>query len=93
MAGETFEQMPGFQTTVTRQPAGVAALFAPWNAPLALASMQVASSLAFGNTCVLKPSEHTPLSTLRMVSLLEEAGLQPGTINVKIGRASCRERV
>ena len=85
MAGETFEQMPGFQTTVTRQPAGVAALFAPWNAPLALASMQVASSLAFGNTCVLKPSEHTPLSTLRMVSLLEEAGLPSGTINVVNG--------
>ena len=82
MAGETFEQMPGYQTTVTRQPAGVAALFAPWNAPLALASMQIASSLAFGNTCVLKPSEHTPLSILRMVSLLEEAGLPPGTINV-----------
>ena len=82
MAGETFEQMSGYQTTVTRQPAGVAALFAPWNAPLALASMQIASSLAFGNTCVLKPSEHTPLSILRMVSLLEEAGLPPGTINV-----------
>ena len=82
MAGETFEQMSGYQTTVSRQPAGVAALFAPWNAPLALASMQIASSLAFGNTCVLKPSEHTPLSILRMVSLLEEAGLPPGTINV-----------
>ena len=82
MAGETFEQMSGYHTTVTRQPAGVAALFAPWNAPLALASMQIASSLAFGNTCVLKPSEHTPLSILRMVSLLEEAGLPPGTINV-----------
>lgn len=82
MAGETFEQLPGYQTLVTRQPAGVAALFAPWNAPLALASMQIASSLAFGNTCVIKPSEYTPLSILRMVSLLEEAGLPAGTINV-----------
>lgn len=82
MAGETFEQMSGYQTTVTRQPAGVAALFAPWNAPLALASMQIASSLAFGNTCVLKPSEYTPLSILRMVKLLEEAGLPAGTIGV-----------
>jgi acyl-CoA reductase-like NAD-dependent aldehyde dehydrogenase len=54
MAGETFEQLAGYQTSVTRQPAGVAALFAPWNAPLALASMQIASCLAFGNTCVLK---------------------------------------
>ena len=65
MAGETFEQLPGYQTSVTRQPAGVAALFAPWNAPLALASMQIASCLAFGNTCVLKPSEFTPLSILK----------------------------
>ncbi len=85
MAGESFEQLSGYQTVVTRQPAGVAALFAPWNAPLALASMQIASSLAFGNTCVLKPSEFTPLSVLRMVSLLEEAGLPAGTINVVNG--------
>ncbi|MGB2104108.1 MAG: aldehyde dehydrogenase, partial [Luminiphilus sp.] len=85
MAGETFEQLPGYQTIVTRQPAGVAALFAPWNAPLALASMQIASSLAFGNTAVLKPSEFTPLSVLRMVALMEEAGLPPGTLNVVNG--------
>ena len=85
MAGETFEQLPGYQTVVTRQPAGVAALFAPWNAPLALASMQIASSLAFGNTAVLKPSEFTPLSVLRMVALIEEAGLPPGTLNVVNG--------
>jgi acyl-CoA reductase-like NAD-dependent aldehyde dehydrogenase len=85
MAGETFEQLPGYQTNVTRQPAGVAALFAPWNAPLALASMQIASSLAFGNTCILKPSEFTPLSILKLVALLEEAGLPHGTINVVNG--------
>ena len=85
MAGETFEQLPEYQTSVTRQPAGVAALFAPWNAPLALASMQIASSLAFGNTCVLKPSEFTPLSILKLVALMEEAGLPPGTINVVNG--------
>lgn len=85
MAGETFEQLPGYQTVVTRQPAGVAALFAPWNAPLALASMQIASSLAFGNTCVLKPSEFTPLSILRLVALLEQAGLPTGTISVVNG--------
>ena len=85
MAGETFEQLAGYQTSVTRQPAGVAALFAPWNAPLALASMQIASCLAFGNTCVLKPSEFTPVSVLKMVDLLEQAGLPPGTINIVNG--------
>ena len=82
MAGETFDQLSGYQTQVTRQPAGVAALFAPWNAPLALSSMQLASSLAFGNTCVLKPSEFTPLSILRMVALMEEAGVPPGTLTL-----------
>ena len=88
MAGETFEQLSGYQTSVTRQPVGVAALFAPWNAPLALASMQLASSLAFGNTCVLKPSEFTPLSILRMIALLEEAGLPAGTVNIVNGSGS-----
>ncbi len=84
-AGESFEQMPGYLTTVTRQPAGVAALLAPWNAPLALASMQLASCIAFGNSCVLKPSEYTPLSIGYMVDLLEQAGLPPGVINVVNG--------
>jgi len=86
IAGESFDQLPGYQTTVTRHPAGVAALFVPRNAPLALASMHIASSVAFGNTCVLKPSELTPLSILRLASLLEEAGLPPGTVNVVNGR-------
>lgn len=86
MAGETFQQMAGYQTVVTRQPAGVAALFAPWNAPLALASMQIASAIAFGNTCVLKPSEFTPLSMLRLVSLIEQAGCPAGVVNLVNGR-------
>jgi len=86
MAGETFQQMAAYQTVVTRQPAGVAALFAPWNAPLALASMQIASAIAFGNTCVLKPSEFTPLSMLRLVALIEKGGCPPGVVNLVNGR-------
>lgn len=85
MAGETFEQESGYLTMVTREPAGVAALVSPWNAPLALASMQIASCIAFGNSCVLKPSEHTPLATGRMVELLEAAGVPPGVVNVVNG--------
>ncbi len=85
MAGETFEQEAGYLTLVTREPAGVAALLAPWNAPLALASMQIASCIAFGNSCVLKPSEHTPLATGHMVGLLEEAGVPPGVVNLVNG--------
>ena len=86
IAGETFDQLPGYRTVVTRQPAGVAALFAPWNAPLALSSMQIASCIAFGNSCVVKPSEYTPLSVLLLVRILEAAGLPPGVINIVNGR-------
>lgn len=88
MAGETYEQMQGYRTVVTRQPVGVAALFAPWNAPLALSSMQIASSIAFGNSCVMKPSEFTPLSILRLVAILESAGVPPGVINIVNGRGA-----
>ena len=85
MAGETFEQLPGYLTLVTREAVGVAALLSPWNAPLALATMQVASCIAFGNSCVLKPSEHAPLAVARMVELLEAAGVPPGVVNLVNG--------
>jgi acyl-CoA reductase-like NAD-dependent aldehyde dehydrogenase len=48
--------------------------------------MQLASCIAFGNTCVLKPSEYTPLSILRLVELLEQAGVPPGVVNIVNGR-------
>jgi acyl-CoA reductase-like NAD-dependent aldehyde dehydrogenase len=86
VSGETYTGLKGFLTYVTREPKGVGALIAPWNAPLALASMRVATCIAFGNTCVLKPSEYTPLSMLRMVELFHEAGLPPGVVNLVNGR-------
>ena len=88
MAGETFEQECDYLTLVTREPAGVAALISPWNAPLALASMQIASCIAFGNTCVSKPSEFTPLAVRHMVGLLHQAGLPPGVVNLVNGRGA-----
>ncbi|MEM7445136.1 MAG: aldehyde dehydrogenase [Pseudomonadota bacterium] len=88
MAGQVYGQNPAYQTTVTREPVGVAALIAPWNAPLALASMKVAAAIAFGNTCVLKPSEQTPLALVRFVELLHEAGLPEGVVNLVNGRGS-----
>jgi acyl-CoA reductase-like NAD-dependent aldehyde dehydrogenase len=88
LAGETYTQNRSYLTYVTREPKGVAALIAPWNAPLALASMRVATCIAFGNTCVLKPSEYTPVSMLRMVELLHEAGLPPGVVNLVNGRGA-----
>ena len=88
MSGQSYTQAKGYLTYVTREPKGVAALIAPWNAPLALASMRVASCIAFGNTCVLKPSEYTPLSMLRMVEIFHEAGLPNGVVNLVNGRGA-----
>lgn len=85
-SGETFQQNPKYLTYVTREPVGVAAVIAPWNSPMSLASMQIAPALAFGNTCVVKPSEHTPMSLYRLVELLIEGGLPPGVINLVNGR-------
>lgn len=86
--GETYTQTKGWLTCVTREPKGVAALIAPWNAPLALASMRVATCIPWGNTCVLKPSEYTPLSMRRMVEIFHEAGLPPGVVNLVNGRGA-----
>jgi acyl-CoA reductase-like NAD-dependent aldehyde dehydrogenase len=86
MHGETYTQTKGYLTYVTREPKGVAALIAPWNAPLALASMRVATCIPWGNTCVLKPSEFTPLSMRRMVEIFHEAGLPRGVVNLVNGR-------
>ncbi len=84
-AGERYDQTPGYLTTVVREPVGVAALIAPWNAPVALATMKIAAALAFGNTCVLKPSEQTPLALARLVALLQEV-LPEGVLNLVNGR-------
>ena len=85
-AGQVYRQTPGYTSTVLREPAGVAALISPWNAPVALSSMQMASAIAFGATCVVKPSEQSPLAVLRMVELMHEAGLPPGVVNLVNGR-------
>ena len=86
--GQLLEQVPGYVSLVSHEPAGVAALLAPWNAPLALASMKVSSAICTGNTCVLKPSEFTPSSLYRFVELMHEAGLPPGVVNIVNGRGT-----
>lgn len=85
-SGEVYTQNPNFLTYVTREPVGVGAMMAPWNAPIPLASIRVATCIAFGNTCVLKPSEYTPHSMQRMVEIFHEAGLPPGVVNLVNGR-------
>ena len=85
VAGQTFTQSGRFLTTTVREPVGVAAIFAPWNAPYILSSMKLAAALAMGNTVVLKPSEYTPMSVLRLAELCQEAGVPPGVVNVVNG--------
>lgn len=66
-----------------RQPSGVVAAFAPWNAPLILGMRSMAIAIAMGNTVVLKPSEQAPLTSgLLLADLFREAGLPPGVCNV-----------
>ncbi|MFY1080087.1 aldehyde dehydrogenase family protein, partial [Escherichia coli] len=70
---------------VTREPAGVVAAIVPWNFPLLMACWKIAPALAMGNSVVLKPSERSPLSALRLAALAAEAGLPDGVLNVLPG--------
>ena len=79
------EAAPHTRSVVHREPVGVCAQISPWNYPLLQASWKLAPALAAGNTMVVKPSELTPLSTLRLVELLVEAGLPDGVVNLVLG--------
>lgn len=93
MTAELYEQEPDYLTYVRREPVGVAALISPWNSPLALGSMKVASAIAFGNSCVLKPAEQDPLGLTRLVETIQDA-LPPGVVNlVNGGGASVGDRL
>ncbi|HCQ7059070.1 aldehyde dehydrogenase PuuC [Klebsiella oxytoca] len=70
---------------IVREPIGVIAAVVPWNFPLLLACWKLGPALASGNSVVLKPSEKSPLSTLRLAGLAKEAGLPDGVFNVVSG--------
>ena len=78
------EYMAGFTSIVRREPIGVAGLIAPWNYPLMMAVWKIGPALASGNTIVLKPSEMTPLSTIKLAELAAEI-FPPGVFNVVTG--------
>jgi aldehyde dehydrogenase (NAD+) len=75
----------GFLDYVVREPLGVVGAIVPWNFPLMFTSWKLGPALAAGNTAVIKPSELTPLSTLRIAELAAEAGLPAGVLNVVVG--------
>jgi 4-guanidinobutyraldehyde dehydrogenase/NAD-dependent aldehyde dehydrogenase len=70
---------------VTREPCGVVGAVVPWNFPLLMASWKLGPALAAGNSVVLKPSEKSPLTAIRVAQLAIEAGLPPGVLNVLPG--------
>src|SRR5665213_1510012 len=73
---------------VLRQPIGVSILITPWNFPAAMATRKIGPALAAGCTVVLKPASDTPLTALAMASILAEAGVPPGVVNVLPSRRS-----
>ncbi len=81
-AGEYMEEHTSF---LRRDPLGVVASIAPWNYPLGMATWKVGPALAAGNTVVLKPSELTPLSALRLAEVTADI-LPPGVLNVVTGQ-------
>jgi len=75
----------GFLNYVEREPIGVVGAIVPWNFPLMFTSWKMGPALAAGNTVVIKPSEITPLSTLRIGELMQEVGIPDGVVNIVTG--------
>ncbi|SCK42835.1 aldehyde dehydrogenase (NAD+) [Variovorax sp. HW608] len=84
--GETIETgFPNMSTSTVREPLGVVAAVTPWNTPLGLLAWKLFPALGAGCTLVIKPSEVTPTSTLRLAELCMQAGFPPGVVNVLTG--------
>lgn len=82
IAGKCYGTLPDNVTMQFREPMGVVAAIVPWNFPLTNAAIKLAPILACGNSVVLKPSEVSPLSALRLAELAQEIGFPPGVVNV-----------
>lgn len=76
---------PNMVCMTVREPIGVCAQIIPWNYPLLMAAWKLAPGLAAGNACILKPSEMTPVSAVRLFELIEKAGFPPGAANLLLG--------
>ncbi len=76
---------PGALLYSRREPLGVVAAITPWNFPIAIPAWKLAPALAYGNTVVFKPASSTPLTALRLVECLRDAGLPAGVLNFVTG--------
>ena len=72
-----------------KEPIGVCGLITPWNWPINQITLKVLPALAAGCTCILKPSEHTPLSAMIYAEIIHEAGFPPGVFNLVNGDGPC----
>ncbi|SDJ55400.1 aldehyde dehydrogenase (acceptor) [Variovorax sp. OV700] len=86
--GETIPVEAGFLNYTLREPVGVVGQIVPWNFPLMFTSWKMAPALAAGNCIVMKPAEITPLTSLRIAELMQEAGLPDGVVNMVPGIGS-----
>ncbi|KAF9053883.1 aldehyde dehydrogenase [Hymenopellis radicata] len=83
--GKTIETTDQKLAYTRHEPYGVVGQIVPWNFPLSMISWKIGPALATGNTIVLKPSELTPLTALRLADLVIEAGFPPGVLNIVNG--------
>jgi len=85
IAGDTIEVNDAKFAYTRHEPIGVVGAITPWNFPIFLLSWKLGPALATGNTIVFKPSEFTPLTSLRVAALVKEAGFPPGVLNMLTG--------
>ncbi|KAG7086192.1 hypothetical protein E1B28_002155 [Marasmius oreades] len=83
--GKTIETNENKFAYTRHEPYGVVGQIIPWNFPLTMLSWKIAPAVATGNCCVLKPSEITPLTALKVAGMINEAGFPPGVINIVNG--------
>jgi aldehyde dehydrogenase (NAD+) len=88
LEGETIPVVPGFLNYTLREPVGVVGMIIPWNFPLLLTVWKLAPALSAGCVAVIKPSELTPLTALKLGALCLEAGIPAGVVNVITGKGS-----
>ncbi|HEY4068626.1 MAG TPA: aldehyde dehydrogenase family protein, partial [Burkholderiaceae bacterium] len=88
LQGDVVPVEAGFLNYVTRDALGVVGQVVPWNFPLMFTSWKMGPALAAGNTIVMKPSEITPLSSLKIAELMSEAGMPDGVVNIVPGRGA-----
>src|SRR5690606_21929296 len=92
LGGNTVPTELGTLGMTLTEPYGVVGAITPWNVPLSMAAWKIAPAIAAGNAIVLKPSELTPFSTLRIAELAVEAGIPAGIINIVVGNGTTTGR-